>query len=94
MSGSAAFPSLQEKSGPTMSRKQTLVTTFVPSRSLDEDEMREMRDGPAPSLVAALTPSQSRRKALVRLIRNHQGRDVLLVSVCFIFNRSREKIFH
>ena len=58
-----------------------MVTTFIPHRSLEDDEGRA---GPeagshALALVAAVTPSQSRRRALIRLVRNQEGREVLLV---------------
>lgn len=65
-----------------MSGQRDLVTTFVPARSLEDyDGMQgsSSRTEKRPAtLAAAMTPGQSRRRALIRLIRRQEGRETLL----------------
>jgi hypothetical protein len=65
-----------------MAEKRKLVTTFIPTRSLEDyGEGSSAVNQQHASAVTAFDAGQSRKRAFLRLIRKQEGRETLLVSV-------------
>jgi hypothetical protein len=66
-----------------MAKERELVTTFVPIRSLEDYTVGEGTSSMgqvSQSVVGAVTPGQSRKRAFLRLMKKQEGRETLLVS--------------